>query len=244
MKHSASFRLRVNDLSQSDRLKESALLALLQEVATEHANILHLGAADLIKKNLGWALSKLDIHISSFPKSRQKITLETWASEKAKITTERDFIAYSASGENILQARSLWVLFNLEKRKIERLNVLEDWPRITETRANGDLTETLKKPENPQYTLKCHLRKDDMDINGHINNCIYQSLAIDALPNEFYQTHEPERIQISFLAEAKFGDEILSICEIAGNETYHQILNNDKESARLNIKWKKLENKF
>jgi len=241
MKHSATFRLRVNDLSQNDRLKESALLALLQEVATEHANILNLGAADLLKKNLGWALSKLDIHISKFPKSRQKITLETWASEKAKITTERDFMAYTASGENILQARSMWVLFNLEKRKIERLDVLGDWDRITDIRAKGDFSETLKKPENPQYTLQCHLRKDDMDINGHINNCVYQSLAIDALPDDFYQTHEPERIQISFLAEAKVGDKILSVCEITDDETYHQILHNDKESARLNIKWKKLE---
>ena len=45
------------------------------EVATEHANALNIGYDALIKKNIGWVLSRLSIEMLRYPRINAQLTL-------------------------------------------------------------------------------------------------------------------------------------------------------------------------
>lgn len=240
-KFSDTYRIRVADLSFSGRLKESALFAMLQEVACEHADVLRVGMDDLSPKNLGWALSKIDLTIFALPEKRSRIVLETWPSGRSKAFCERDFRASDQNGKVLFEARSIWILFDLVKRRMERTSVLHEWEIVPE-RATGDCSEKLLPPSEIQFSKKVVLRRDDIDVNRHLNNCVYPALAIDSLPESFYAKKMPRRIRISFLAEMKESDNAISTAQIAGDTSLHSICNaeTNKEFARINIDWRNI----
>lgn len=238
----ADFKIRVSDLSRNNRLKESTIFELLQEVACEHAKNMGVGYDDLIVRKLAWALSKIDLHIYAYPKAREEIRIETWAALRTKIASERDFIAYDSQGNVIFEAQSLWVLFDIEKRRCERLSVLKDWQELKDKRANADIHKKLEKVSQGTYIKEYRPRKNDIDLNNHLNNAIYTALAIDSLPLDFYQSHLARNISISFLAEVKEEDIIEAKCDICENKSLHSIYKKDSntEFARLNIQWQEI----
>lgn len=240
-KFSDTYRIRVADLSFSGRLKESALFAMLQEVACEHADILHVGMDDLSPKNLGWAVSKIDLTIFALPEKRSRIVIETWPSGRSKAFCERDFRAIDQNGKVLFEARSIWILFDLVKRRMERTSVLHEWENEPE-RVAGDCSEKLLPATEAQFSKKVVLRRDDIDVNGHLNNCVYPALAIDSLPESFYAKKMPRRIRISFLSEMKESDNAISTAQITGDTSLHSICNaeTNKEFARINIDWRNI----
>lgn len=235
----ADFKIRVSDLSRNNRIKESTIFELLQEVAYEHAAKMGIGYDDLAPRNLAWALSKIDLHIHAYPKARDQIRIETWTALKTKISSERDFIGYDSSGNIIFEAQSLWVLFDTVKRRCERINLLKQWQDISDKRANADIHKKLEKPSQGSYVKHYIPRKNDIDLNNHLNNAIYTALAIDSLPLDFYQNHLARNISISFLSEIKEEDIIDAKCDICDKRSIHSICKKDSntEFARLNIQW-------
>ncbi len=241
-KFESVIKIRVADISRHNRLKESTIFELLQEVACEHANNMGVGFKDLLPMNLAWAVAKIDLNIYAYPKARDIIKIETWASKRTRISTERDFIGYDSEGNVIFEARSLWILFSIEKRRFEMLSTLKEWKQIEDKRANADISKKLLKPTLPTHTKFYTPRKNDIDLNNHLNNAIYSLLAIDTLPRGFCESRIAKNISVSFLAEVKEEDIIESSCEIKASTTLHSMLKKDSntEFARINITWGEL----
>ena len=61
--HTANYKVRVSDAGADGKLKLPALLQMLQEIATEHAEILKVDFDTLRPQGLGWALSKIAAEI-------------------------------------------------------------------------------------------------------------------------------------------------------------------------------------
>lgn len=90
-----------------------------------------------------------------------------------------------------------------------------------------------------EYVEAAHL-----DWNRHVNNVVYVQWALEAVPEEILMKRRPVDIEVSYRAEALYGDEVLSVAQRVPGEDpeprfLHQVLNasTGAELARLRTRW-------
>jgi len=67
-------------------------------------------------------------------------------------------------------------------------------------------------------------RRSDIDMNGHINNVVYMSWAIETVPDDIYTDAHLYQIEVDFKAECYAGDEVESL--VCQAETPDVLLSN------------------
>ena len=159
--HAASYKVRVADAGADGFLKLPSLLQMLQEAATEHAEILGVDFKTLKTLELGWALSKISVEIEKLPKWGERVGIKTWASDRDRIATYREFEAFSSGGAPLFTARSQWLLFDFRSRRLARMDRIGDFARIPGRRANSeDFSERPKarrrKPRTPYRATRAY----------------------------------------------------------------------------------------
>ncbi len=238
-KYKTNYKVRMADADRFGALKLSAMFEMLQEAATEDSLRIGVDAASLKPVGLGWVISKFFIEINRLPRWNERVYITTWPSVRSRIATDREFVAQTQSGETLFSARSQWVLFDISTRRIAKLERVKQWDKIETEFANADdLDAQLEKPAPDSPSVSCDVRKNDIDINGHVNNSVYIVLATQSLPDDFRKT--PASVRIKFLEEIKPEEKVKSACRIAEGATFHSIFNaqTNRECARINIAWR------
>jgi len=237
--YKTSYKVRIADADANALLKPSALFEMLQEAATEHAQILGVDYSALHPLGLGWVVSKISVDIEKLPRWNERVHISTWASNREKIVPYREFTATDASGNPLFTARSQWALFDINTRRIARLDSIREWAHIDGKFANSSTFDKhLLRPAPDSDKVPCPIRKDDIDLNSHVNNSVYISLALQPLP-ELNGKTSPKRIEVSFLGEMRPEDSAESLFQRDGDKTCHSIVNTrtNRECARINILW-------
>ncbi len=237
-KYSDDYRVRVGDADSRGMLKLPSLLGMLQEAAKDHAEALGIGASALLPMDLGWALSKLHLNIERLPSCGERVFVKTWPSVRTRISTEREFVLSDEMGDRVATARTLWVLFDVKKRRLERLDRLGEWPRSEDF---ADAFRFSKMPpapsENSMQVSNFGVRKDDIDMNGHVNNSVYLAWALEPLPDEFCGSRRAASLELWFLSEVFRGQRLDSVCEIDGDISRHMVVSEGRERVRAQIGW-------
>ena len=122
---------------------------------------------------------------------------------------------------------------------------LPDYPLLDRRALNDDFASLPQFPDTPAVTreLPFPVRRSDQDSNQHVNNTVYADWALETVPDEVAAGHLSS-LEVSFRAEALYGDSILSRCIATpaanGTECLHQIVNSrdGRELARLRTRWK------
>ena len=68
--------------------------------------------------------------------------------------------------------------------------------------------EKLKESENAEKTFKYTIRRSDIDVNGHMHNTNYLSLAYEALPEDIYNNTIFDNFEILYKKEIKYGETV------------------------------------
>ncbi len=239
--YQTNYKVRIADANAQAKLKIPSLFEMLQEVATEHAQKLGVDFASLSPLGLGWALSKMSVQLHRLPNWNERVYITTWASVRERISTFREFEAKSATGEPLFTARSQWVLFDLNTRRLAKMERLADWTRDATSFANEEtFQDHLLRPSPDAQSIDCHIRNNDIDLNGHVNNSIYIVWAVQSLSDEFLKAKTPTWIKINFLEEIKPHEQVISLCQNGETQTLHSIINasTQRECARVNIQWR------
>ena len=80
----------------------------------------------------------------------------------------------------------------------------------------------------------------DLDINGHVNNVRYIDWILNGLPYDYLKTHELKEMEINYLAEASYDDEILVSSEKKeASHFFHSLIRNgdNTEFCRARTAW-------
>ena len=215
-----------------DRLKNSQMLAILQEVAGDHSALLGTDWDTLSGRDLFWAVIRYRVEIQQLPRSGEEITVETWPMPTTRTAYPRATVAYNADGKELFRGISLWVLMSLSTRAM----VL---PGKSGVQVDGCLRGSeLSVPDSllPKELTNCQsrtVRFSDLDINGHMNNCRYMEWVDDLLPAAFHAEHSPKELVVCYLSEAREGESMDITWELTDDGALQVDAQRQEDSASI-----------
>ncbi|AJE02671.1 acyl-[acyl-carrier-protein] thioesterase [Geobacter pickeringii] len=238
------FPIRSYEVDMEGRVRPTALLNYLQEVAGDHARLLGVSVHDLMRCGLTWVLSRTHLTILGAASSRDELRVRSWPSSREGRFTCREFEMTAVDGRPVALATCSFAVLDLATRRPvaidERLPVYPLLPR----RAIDDRFATLPRLSGPAAELSFRVGRGDLDMNRHLNNVVYAAWALETVPAEVAEGVRLADLEIAYRAEALYGETVVARCrQEAGGESpvcIHQIVRTDDgvELARLVSRWR------
>ena len=202
-----NYRITYYDLDFSGNLKLSAILRMVHIAAEVNANELGIGFNTLHPLGISFVLQRFGLKINRMPRYNETVTIRTWPAEMARGTFIRKGDMYDEAGEKIMEWASLWILFDINTRKILKPSALPmeiptfDIPVIV---APEKVSQAIDGGTEHIHTV----RYADVDTNLHMNNSIYGDLVCNAIFTSLDNAQGLQEMQLNYLGETTLGDEI------------------------------------
>ncbi len=186
-----------------------------------------MSLGELRSQNRMWILTRFRLQMERYPQNGDSVTVETWASSRTNgIRAVRQFQFLDADGGRLGRAASIFLMMDSVRKRPVRL------PEVVlaladEERSDAEEFEIprLKAPEDPGRQQTLSVGWKDLDANDHANNVSYVEWALEALPLEMNRDRMLAQFDIEFLAEAFYGDQIISAVEVNDSACTHQLKN-------------------
>lgn len=210
---SETYKVHTYELDRQQKVSIRGICSFLIDTAGHHVQELGYSIPHLLEQNRSWFFSRFLIRLQEYPGWREKITVETWPSGSQKLLTLRDWRLFL--GQRLIgQATSGWLMIDILKRCPLRPESYPEWgafihPERTIPHVFGKLSE-LDRDRDPSGRQEFTVRFGDVDINGHANYLSYIEWILESIPPEVRVEEEIAEMEIHFLSEANFGDEIIT----------------------------------
>ena len=212
------FRIASYQADLSARIRPSAILEIMQEMAGAHAELLDVGRTRLLPLNLAWVLTRVEVRMERYPRSGEVITVETFPMPNRRVFFPRYFVFRDCEGKQIGCAGSLWVVLDISTRKMA--NASEIAPLLPD---NSDLTAPMGMPamvEDVSSEMQEALRTPvytDLDMNGHVNNIRYLDWCCNALGIQTMQACTLKQFAVNYHQEILPGQEVRTVLHREGS---------------------------
>ena len=211
------------------------LFTILQKISGNAVAETHATGADLKKLGLMWVVIRYDIQLVRALCPGETIRFETWAEAFRHRMSQRNYLAYDSDGNTVLSGAGIWAVADRTSRSMvdagvygvvfpietDRLSLPK--PAVPD-RLDRLTVKTLsysgQQPEmvNVSRSTGCYtVVPDDLDMNGHMNNTRYFSVAEHCIPDG-YKPAFLKRARASFHSEALLGEELALVWEIQNRE--------------------------
>ncbi len=179
--HQETVSVRTYECGPDGTIYPHDLLRQMQEVASNHADRLGWGFADLEPRGLFWVLSVIRVEITHWPRFGTSIILSTWPSGLNRLQASREFLGTDLNGMQLFAASSSWMVLNRKRgRPHNLLQVNTPFP-VTAKRALQSPLRRIKPKDHPWTDFSVLVPASALDINGHVNNTEYLRWAYDTL---------------------------------------------------------------
>ncbi len=239
------FELRYFEMNKFGEASSTTILTLLEETAADHCYSINHSLYDLEKQNIGWVLLSGIMIMDRYPSYKEKIIIRTWLSSYSMIKGIRENIIYDEKMNIIGKAKGLWVFFDIIRRRPIQIfdSIKERWSYCNDESINHDITKKIKIMDSLAHIKEFKVNRFDVDTNQHVSNIRYLQWLIESIPEEIIDNYYLYSIDGRFIAEAQYGDTIMSFTErdINDNSFIHSIKTqkNDKVCATAKTLWKK-----
>lgn len=219
------------------------LLNIAIYTSEKQCDLLGVGPQKVKSYGLGWVVTQYEINITRMPKSDERIIVKTEAVKYNKYFSYRDFWVMDEEGKECAYIHSIFVLMNMETRKLTRIP--EELVAPFESEKTTKIERAAALPEiNCSQQLVYRVRFSDIDMNQHVNNSKYFEWMTDVLGLEFLMSHTPKKIILKYEKEVEYGQEITSCWELKkddeGVSSQHLICSSDVKYAEALFTWEKL----
>lgn len=210
--HRHSYMLTAGESNAEGLMPFTLLVERIIETATEHANMLGIGYEALIKKNIGWVLSRMSVEMNRYPRINEHYTLTTWIETYNHFFSERNFCITTHEGEVLGYARTIWAAMDFEKRSLANLNEFEKeaFP-IANLSCPMAKTPKIPAPAPDSLAIDHKFRYCDLDFNRHVNTVRYIEFLMNQWSLSHYDCHTVQRFDIVFHQECHY-DETVKLC--------------------------------
>lgn len=219
-----NFKMGLKDIGKGNKIKNKAILEILENIAAYHSDSINSGANENIKIGIAWILLEWKVKVINRPTYGQVLTVSTWAKGINKFFTHRDFEIYDENNNLCIIATSKWALIDINTGKMIRLTE-ELMSKYKPEQKNIFSEEKIEKIElTSEFTseIEYTVIRKDIDMNKHMHNLYYLDLAYEALPEEVYKQRPFDNIRITYKKEIKLGDKVY--CKYSKNNDRHIIV--------------------
>ena len=238
------FPVRYHELDCHGNVRPVTLLNYVQDAAGMHAAQLGVSVSDLRVHGLTWVLSRIHLIVDRYPRAGEVVLMHTWPATRQGLFSCREFELLDRLGRITGRATTSWAVLNVASRRPVKLEGnLPPYPLLPRRAIEDDFAPLPQLQETLPPTLSFRVLRSDLDINQHVNNAVFVGWALETVPDEVAAGSMVE-LEISFRAEALYGETIESRCSIVetGESTccLHQIINqqDNRELARLRTRWR------
>ncbi len=225
------FKTRLTDIGKDNKIKNKALLQMLEDIGGYHSDAVGYGANDTPKNKLTWILLDWKLKVINRPKYGQTLEVYTWARGGNRFFTYRDYEIYDKDGNLCAIATSKWTLIDIEKGKMERITdeIIKVYNVEEKEVFPGEKLDKLEIPKEYTNEIEYTVIRKDIDINRHMHNLYYLDLAYEALPEDVYNNRPYDNVRIMYKREIKLGDTV--ICKYSNENNKHVVVITDKNEA-------------
>ena len=212
----STFTVRSTETDQSGQATLPALVGYMQEAAWDNTATMGISMYELLERGLTWVLQRMRVEMFRYPRHREGITVETWASGRERVFLHRDFRVYGADRELLGQATSVWLVMDVVKRQMvsvpDFITAVEVVPGAEPLPfAKGKLPQLQEAAYEAQMPVRWH----DIDLNRHVTNTRYLQWVLESLPADILDKQQLQEIDIIFKAESTLGDTVAARAGIA-----------------------------
>jgi len=237
------FTIRNIEVNIHSRLSFTALANMLQECASRHAAALGLSSLNLMEVGQTWVLSRLKINLVGSAALGERLTIRTWPEGGDGLRAFRGFRIFNEKRDQIGTAASVWLIIDIQKRKVVSLpdDILK--LRVQEEEMDYNFEKSIPDIDKATYQYQSKAGWHDLDINRHVNNNHFIKWIVESFPYEFLCTHHMIGLDMVFKSECFFNDEIKSLTSAQSEDVYiHQLLKSETlELGRAVSTWRKLQ---
>lgn len=229
-----------HECDRDENIKIINIFRLLQDMADTHAEKLDIGYTFCKKNNLAWIARAYHVKVYSLPKITDKIILETWPCERTPIIAIREFLIKDSKGNTLIAASSQWAMIDtitMKPIKFDNYNLVYD---LLKTRALESNFAKIQLPQKADSEKKIQIREDDIDNNGHVNNCVYPMWAMEAFTKQFKKDNILDEMEINFKKPTFIEDNVITVKTQNNTELNFTISigTQEKESALIKVSFK------
>lgn len=220
------FTITTNLRDCYDNLKMSSVLDVCQEIATLHADKLHVGFDDFFPNGLIWVIVRNRYEILGDIHSLNTVKIKTYPLKNNLVEYPRDYEIYNSKNELIIKGRSIWMIYDLKKKTISAPKL-----EIYDEGRSGVFYERLKRLPKPlkndsYYCKNITVNQSLLDHNMHLNNSHAADLFLDLFnPKEDLKI---ESFQIEYASQCYLNDS-LSLYKFKENNRYYIYAYKDEE---------------
>jgi acyl-ACP thioesterase len=230
-----SYKVHTYELDRQQKVSIRSICSFLIDTAGHHVQELGYTIPQLLEQNRSWFFSRFLIRMREYPGWREKISVETWPSGSQKLLSVRDWRLFS--GQRLIgQATSGWLMIDMLKRRPLRPESYPEWgtfihPERTIPHVFGKLP-ALDPESTPTAKQEFTVRFNDVDINGHANYLSYLEWILEGIPPEVRVEEEIAEMEIHFLSEANFAENITTSCLRNGETDIFPVSDRDAGSPK------------
>jgi medium-chain acyl-[acyl-carrier-protein] hydrolase len=240
-----NYHVHVYEIGLNGKLHLYSLFNYLQDIASVHAERLGFGREALLKGNRIWVLSRIYAIITKWPVWGDDLTIATWHKGTDKLFSFRDYQITLADGAAVAAATTSWLTIDHTTRKVVRPdntllqhNAAGQFPNALPRNAAKLDATAADAMISPGFLVTA----SDLDVNRHVNNVKYLEWVADSYDLDFVLNHDPCSVEINFLAESFYSDEMVirTSTEKDTPAVYnHAILRlkDNAEIGRIRIEW-------
>ena len=200
--YTTTMRLGTRDCDMYGSWKPAAILECMQETAGIHGTQLGCGRNLLEEFGLVWVISRVKVAFSRLPCYGESITVETYPTPPRLLFFPRSHIFRDEQGEVIGTANSLWVLLDVNERRIVKSDeVAARMPDNRGLKPAAGMPATVRMAEGERAVQTLIPQFADCDLNGHVNNTRYLDWCMNALGAEVLRGRCVKCFDVNYDAE-------------------------------------------
>ncbi|MGG7162702.1 acyl-[acyl-carrier-protein] thioesterase [Clostridium ihumii] len=209
--YSEKYKIKFYETDYSKKIMLHSIINYMQEVSSNHANLLGCGYDNLEEKGQFWVVSKINLEILKYPKWNDEIVFETWPQGLDKMFFIRGFRMCDLEGNTLCYIEAAYLLVDrksmfphkpteadLEYETIK--DRFKPYKRVGKFRLNDITGENIDERK---------IRYNDIDLNMHVNNSKYIEWIEDCFKLEIFNEKRIKNLQINFIKETKEGQKVV-----------------------------------